>query len=98
MSLELHDGTFTSYAAVLMMPAGQVVQQRTLRRTGPDLPRGSLQAMSPRKSGARLGLRRGHLGVCEGRRARRAQRPGPEQGAADDRAAGEDAGDPPERG
>ena len=30
------NGTFTSYAAVLMMPAGQVVQQRTIRRTRPD--------------------------------------------------------------
>src|SRR5690242_10446689 len=28
------NGTSTSYAAVLMMPAGQVVQQRTTRRTG----------------------------------------------------------------
>ena len=26
------NGTFTSYAAVLVMPAGQVAQQRTVRR------------------------------------------------------------------
>jgi hypothetical protein len=29
------NGTFTSYAAVLMMPAGQVAQQRTIRRPIP---------------------------------------------------------------
>jgi hypothetical protein len=29
------NGTFTSYAAVLMMPMGQVAQQRTIRRTSP---------------------------------------------------------------
>ena len=47
---------------------------------------------------ARLGLRRGRFGLCGGRRARPGQRPGAEQGAADDRAAGEDAGGLPERG
>lgn len=47
---------------------------------------------------ARLGLCRGRFGLCGGRRARPGQRPGAEQGAADDRAAGEDAGGPPERG
>ena len=30
------NGTFTSYAAVLVMPAGQAAQQRTIRRTGPS--------------------------------------------------------------
>jgi hypothetical protein len=32
------NGTFTSYAVVLMMPAGQVTQQRTIRsaRTVPS--------------------------------------------------------------
>src|SRR5690349_7989722 len=38
------NGTFTSYAAVLMMPAGQAAQQRTIRRavrrTGPSAARG----------------------------------------------------------
>jgi hypothetical protein len=29
------NGTFTSYAAVLMMPAVQVVQQQTIRRAKP---------------------------------------------------------------
>jgi hypothetical protein len=27
------NGTFTSYAAVLMMPVGQVAQRRTIRRS-----------------------------------------------------------------
>jgi hypothetical protein len=29
------NGTFTSYAAVLTMPAGQMAHQRTICRTGP---------------------------------------------------------------
>ena len=49
------------------------------------------------KSGARLGWCRWHFGLCAGRGARRDQRPAAEQGAADDRAAGE-MPDPPERG
>jgi hypothetical protein len=47
---------------------------------------------------ASLGLCRGRIGPCGGWRARPGQRPGAEQGAADDCAAGEDARGPPERG
>src|SRR5262249_18161001 len=50
-----------------------------------------------RDAGAGLGLRR-RRAACQGRRARLSQRPAAEQGAADDRAAGEDPGGPPERG
>jgi hypothetical protein len=32
MLFQLHEWDITSYAAVLMMPAGQVAQQRTSRR------------------------------------------------------------------
>jgi hypothetical protein len=58
------NGTFTSYAPVLMMPAGQVAQQRTIRRTGsgrwhagillpPINPKGHPQGVMPGNLGAR---------------------------------------------
>src|SRR4029077_13528331 len=71
--------------------------ERPLR--GGHLPRGhreSAPATSCWKGGAGLGLCGWRFGPGEGRRALPTQRPGAEQGAADDRAAGEDAGGPPE--
>jgi hypothetical protein len=55
-------------------------------------------AGSCRTGGACRGLCGWHLAMCLGGRALLIQRPGAEQGAGDDGAAGEDAGGPPERG
>src|SRR6266404_8261335 len=64
--------------------------------TSPRGYRESAPTTSCWKGGAGLGLCGWCFGLGEGRRAPLAQRPGAEQGAADDRAAGEDAGGPPE--
>ena len=47
------NGTFTSYAAVLMMPVGQMVQQRTIGYAGPIRRAGPGQAAAP---GRHLGI------------------------------------------
>jgi hypothetical protein len=63
----------------------------------PDHRRGRIPP-SPVPLPASLGLCRRHPTRCRGWRALLTKRPAPEQDAAHDRADGEDAGDPPERG
>jgi hypothetical protein len=59
------NGTFTSYAAVLMMPMGQVVQQRTIGDAGRIRHAGTIRHAGPiRRAGPGQAAAPGrHLGI-----------------------------------